>query len=173
MNGWHEIWSHKHPLWVKILFKYLLPIAGILFFIYINYHVYTNILPKANVYGGIFGIGIRYLVFLVILIVIFLISRLGFRPQIKIYKEGAWLNSNELNIFGYKIKTKWSRPEKWLEWKDIEKLSIYTRVRFEKLDILYINIVTKDQTYPIILDPKEAIALRDAVKRAGQEDKLK
>jgi len=89
MNGWHEIWSHKEPLWVKVLFKYLLPLGEILFFIYFNYHIYINIFPKAHIYGGLFGIGIRYLVVLFFLFIISLISQWGFRPQVKIYKEGV------------------------------------------------------------------------------------
>jgi len=173
MNGWHEIWSHKNPLWVRILFVYILPIAGILFFVYFNFHVYVNVLPRASVYGGFFGISLRYIVVLFFLFVIFLLSRMGFRSQIKVYKEGIWLNSTDIDLLVYKIKTKRSRPERWIEWKDVKRLSILEKIRFKQAVVFYINVVTKDEIYPLVLDLKETISLKEAVIKAKQKDKLK
>ena len=173
MNGWHEIWSHKQPFWVRVIFIYLLPIAGILFFIYFNYHIYVNILPRASVYGGIFGIVMRYLIVLFFLFVIFILSRMGFRSQIKVYKEGIWLNSTDIDLLIYRIKTKRSGPEKWIEWKDLEELTIIKGVRFERLVMFYINVVTKNETRPIVLDLKETMGLKEAVIKTGYKEKLK
>ena len=173
MNGWYEIWSHKQSLWVRVLFIYILPIAGVLFFIYFNYHVYVNILPRASVYGGIFGIVIRYLIVLFFLFIIFLLSRMGFRSQIKVYQEGIWLNSSHIDLLFYKIKTKKTWSQRWIEWKDVKGSTILQRVRFKQLDMFYINVVTKDRTYPIVLDLKETVGLKEAVIKAGYKDKLK
>jgi len=177
MLEWHEVWSAKEKLSNKILLRYVFPISAILFFIYFNYHIYLNVLPRASVYGGILGITLRYLVVLFFLFVVLFICGTGLKQQIKIYKEGIWLDSTELDFLFFKIKAKWTRPEKWIEWKDVDALIIRKRVKLdlgnERVDKLYIDIITKEGTYLIFLDTKDAIEMRDAIIKEGYGEKLK
>ncbi|MCW1296795.1 MAG: hypothetical protein OH319_03890 [Candidatus Parvarchaeota archaeon] len=173
MEEWHEVWSAREPPLVKILLKYVIPIGAVLFFIYLNYHIYVNVLPRASVYGGFPGITIRYIAVLLVLISIAFICRNGLRQQIKIYKEGIWLNSTEFDFYFFKLKTKWTRPEKWIKWEDVKGLIIRSRVKFERVDILYIDVITKNGTYPVVLRIEDAINMKDAIIKEGYGEKLK
>jgi hypothetical protein len=175
MEEWHEVWKPKEKLLDKSL-KYILPIGVILFFILFTYHVYFHILPIIHFYG-VGEIILWYLLIFFAMLVVFFICRTGLRQQIRIYKEGIWLNSTELDFLLFKIRTKWTRSEKWIRWEDIEGLSIRNRISLSltggMVDLLFIDIITKDGTYQVVLNAKDAVEMRDAIIKEGYEEKLK
>jgi len=118
MKNWNKVWEPQVSIRSKIIVRYLLPSIGISAWFVIIYRVLIEI-ERIGIIQSI----IAFLFYTALIFLFLFFCSSGVNPSIEIYREGIWVKSPGLiSVFGFKFNL--FGKERWIEWKDIEKVGI-------------------------------------------------